>query len=81
MVKYESENLKKLHEIVKQIESKDFTVSDDNNYHKLTKNIDNLIHTEMDKINCESNKDCKLKSYEALFTSILGLIEGTKHLL
>lgn len=81
MVKSESENLRKLHEIVKQIESKNFIVSDDKGYYKLTKNIDSLIHTEMNKINCESNKDCKLKSYEALFTSILGLIEGTKHLL
>jgi hypothetical protein len=81
MVKPESENLKKLREIIKEIESKNFILSDDTNYHKLTENIDTLIHKEMGKINCESNKDCKLKSYEALFTSILGLIEGTKHLL
>jgi hypothetical protein len=81
MIKSESENLKKLRKIIEEIESKDFSISDDSNYHRLTESIDVLIHKEMGKINCESNKDCKLKSYEALFTSILGLIEGTKHLL
>lgn len=81
MVKTESENLKKLREIVKEIESQDFDFSDDHDYERLTKNIDDLIHVEMKKINCETNKECKLKSYEALFTSIITLLEGTKHLI
>lgn len=81
MVKTESENLKKLREIVNEIENQKFNFSDDDDYQRLTESIDNLIHKEMGKINCESNKDCKLKSYEALFTSILGLIEGAKHIL
>jgi hypothetical protein len=81
MVKTESENLKKLREIINEIENQKFNFSDDDDYQRLTESIDNLIHKEMDKINCESNKDCKLKSYEALFTSILGLIEGAKHIL
>jgi len=81
MVKTESENLKKLREIITEIENQKFNFSDDDDYQRLTESIDNLIHKEMDKINCESNKDCKLKSYEALFTSILGLIEGAKHIL
>jgi hypothetical protein len=81
MVKTESENLKKLREIVIEIENRKFNFSDDDDYQRLTESIDNLIHKEIGKINCESNKDCKLKSYEALFTSILGLIEGAKHIL
>jgi hypothetical protein len=81
MVKTESENLKKLREIVIEIENQKFNFSDDDDYQRLTESIDNLIHKEIGKINCESNKDCKLKSYEALFTSILGLIEGAKHIL
>jgi hypothetical protein len=81
MVKTESENLKKLREIITEIENQKFNFSDDDDYQRLTESIDNLIHKEMDKINCELNKDCKLKSYEALFTSILGLIEGAKHIL
>jgi len=80
MVKTESENLKKLRQIVAEIDSQKFNFSDNNDYQRLTESIDNLIHNELNKINCESNKDCKLKSYEALFTSILGLIEGAKHM-
>lgn len=81
MVKTESENLKKLRQIVTEIETKKFNFSDDNDYGRLTESIDNLIHNEIDKINCDSNKNCKLKSYEALFTSIIGLIEGAKHIM
>ena len=81
MVKTESENLKKLRQIVKDIESQEFDFSDDKDYQRLTESIDDLIHNEMSKINCETNKDCKLKSYEALFTSIITLLEGSKHLI
>jgi len=81
MIKTESENLKKLREIVKEIESQEFDFNDDNDYQRLTESIDDLIHVEMKKINCESNKDCKLKSYEALFTSIITLLESSKHLI
>jgi hypothetical protein len=81
VIKTESENLKKLREIVKEIDEKNFDFGNDNDYERLTKNIDDLIHVEMKKINCETNKDCKLKSYETLFTSIITLLEGTKHLI
>lgn len=81
MIKTESENLKKLREIVKEIESQEFDFSSDQDYERLTKSIDDLIHVEMKKINCETNKDCKLKSYETLFTSIITLLESTKHLI
>lgn len=81
MIKTESENLKKLREIVKEIESQEFDFSNDSDYERLTESIDNLIHVEMKKINCETNKDCKLKSYEALFTSIITLLESSKHLI
>lgn len=80
MIKTGSENLTKLREIVKEIESQKFDFTNDNDYQRLTESIDNLIHVEMKKINCESNKECKLKSYEALFTSIITLLEGSKHL-
>ena len=78
MVKTESENLKKLREIVKEIESQDFDFSNDHDYERLTNSIDDLIHVEMKKINCETNKECKLKSYESLFNSIIYLIENKK---
>lgn len=81
MVNTESENLKKLREIVKEIESQEFNFDNDHDYERLTESIDTLIHVEMKKINCESNKECKLKSYETLFTSIIGLLEGAKHLM
>lgn len=81
MVKNESENLKKLRQIVKEIETQEFNFDDDDDYRRLTESIDNLIHNEMNKINCEANKECKLKSYEALFTSIITLLEGSKHIL
>lgn len=81
MVKVESENLKKLREIVKEIENQEFDFNNDYDYERLTDSIDNLINVEMKKINCETNKDCKLKSYEALFTSITTLLESSKHLI
>jgi hypothetical protein len=81
MVKTESENLKKLREIVKEIDNQIFDFDSDSDYERLTKSIDDLIHIEMGKINSETNKDCKLKSYESLFTSIITLLEGTKHLI
>lgn len=81
MVKVESENLKKLREIVKEIENQEFDFNNDYDYERLTDSIDNLINVEMKKINCETNKDCKLKSYEALFTSIVSLLESSKHLI
>lgn len=81
MVKVESENLKMLRQIVKEIESQKFDFSDDKDYQRLTESIDDLIHVEMGKINCETNKECKLKSYETLFTSIITLLEGSKHLI
>lgn len=81
MIKTESENLKKLRQIVKEIELQEFDFEDDNDYQRLTESIDNLIHNEMSKINCETNKECKLKSYEALFTSIITLLESSKHLI
>jgi inosine/xanthosine triphosphate pyrophosphatase family protein len=76
----ESENLKKLREVVTLLEAHDFDF-EDNDYQKLTCEIDDLIHVEMDKINQANNKSCKLKAYEALFTSIITLIEGSKHLI
>jgi hypothetical protein len=81
MVKNESENLVKLRQIVKEIESHEFDFSDDKDYQRLIGSIDNLIHHEMNKINCETNKDCKLKSYETLFASVVTLLEGSKHLI
>jgi hypothetical protein len=81
MVKTESENLIKLRQIVKEIETQEFDFSDDKDYHRLIESVDDLIHNEMSKINCEANKECKLKSYEALFTSIITLLEGSKHLI
>jgi len=81
MIKTESENLKKLREVIKEIELQKFDFDNDHDYERLTESIDNLIHDEMGKINSETNKECKLKSYEALFTSIIALIEGSKHLI
>ena len=81
MVKVESENIKKLREIVKEIENQEFDFNNDNDYERLTDSIDNLISVEMKKINCETNKDCKLKSYEVLFTSIAAILESSKHLI
>lgn len=81
MIKVESENIKKLREIVKEIENQEFDFNNDNDYERLTDSIDNLISVEMKKINCETNKDCKLKSYEVLFTSIATILESSKHLI
>lgn len=81
MIKNESENLTKLRQIVKEIESQEFNFDDDKDYQRLIESIDNLIHNEMGKISCETNKDCKLKSYETLFTSVVTLLEGSKHLI
>jgi len=81
MVKNESENLIKLRQIVKEIESQKFDFSNDKDYQRLIGSIDNLIHHEMSKISCETNKDCKLKSYETLFASVVTLLEGSKHLI
>lgn len=81
MVKNESENLIKLRQIVKEIESQKFDFGDDKDYQRLIESIDNLIHHEMSKINCETNNDCKLKSYETLFASVVTLLEGSKHLI
>lgn len=81
MVKNESENLTKLRQIVKEIESQEFDFGDDKDYHRLIESVDNLIHNEMSKINCETNKECKLKSYETLFTSIITILESSKHLI
>ena len=81
MVKTESENLIKLRQIVKEIETQEFDFSDDKDYHRLIESVDDLIHNEMSKINCETNKECKLKSYETLFASILTILEGTKHIM
>lgn len=81
MIKTESENLVKLRQIVKEIESKEFDFGDDKDYQRLIESVDNLIHNEMGKINCETNKDCKIKSYETLFASIITILEGSKHLI
>ena len=81
MVKHESENIKKLRQIVTEIENQNFNFDNDDDYKRLTENIDGLIHVEMKKINCETNKECKLKSYETLFASILTILEGTKHIM
>jgi hypothetical protein len=81
MVKHESENIKKLRQIVTEIENQNFNFDNDDDYKRLTENIDDLIHVEMKKINCETNKECKLKSYETLFASILTILEGTKHIM
>lgn len=81
MVNKDSENLVKLRQVIKEIETQNFNFDDDNDYQRLTESIDSMIHNEMGKINSESNKECKLKSYEALFTSIIGLLEGSKHLI
>jgi hypothetical protein len=81
MVKTESENLVKLRQIVKEIESKEFDFGDDKDYQRLIESVDDLIHNEMSKINCETNKDCKIKSYETLFASIVTILESSKHLI
>ena len=80
MIKTESENLKRLREILKEIEVQDFNFTQDQEkeYQKMTLDIDHLIHEEISKINCETNKECKLKSYETLFNSIIYLIENKK---
>ena len=52
----ESENLKKLREVVTLLETHDFDF-EDHNYQKLTEEIDDLIHVEMDKINQAKQKD------------------------
>ena len=77
----ESENLKKLHEIVEIIEShKDQFEIDDSmsQYKELTEKIDSLIHAELKKLEFENDNTSKLKCYEALFTTIVGLLEGAK---
>lgn len=77
----ESENLKKLHEIVKVIELHknqfgiDYSVSQ---YKDLTEKIDSLIHVELKKLEFENDNNSKLKCYETLFTTIVGLLEGIK---
>lgn len=81
MIKNESENLMKLRQIVKEIESQEFNFDDDKDYQRLIESVDNLIHNEMGKISCETNKDSKLKSYETLFTSVVTLLESSKHLI
>lgn len=78
MVKSESDYLKRLREIVKEIDLQNFSFEDQLIYQNLTRDIDQLIHEEINKINCETNKDCKLKSYEYLFDSIINMIENKK---
>lgn len=80
-----SDNLKKLHEIVNILESKDYKVNidfDSNNpqYKKLTEKIDTLIHQELKKLEFEQDNNNKLQCYEALFTSVIGLLEGVKQI-
>lgn len=77
------ENLKKLREIVEIMESqKDKFEFDDSmpDYTELTDKINNLIHEELKKIQYEDDDRIKLKSYETLFTSIIGLLEGVKQI-
>jgi hypothetical protein len=75
----ESENIIKLREIVKKMEDDDleFEVG----YKKITNQIDDLVHKEILKITSEKNKDSKIKCYEALFTTIISMIEGGKHII
>lgn len=77
----ESENLKKLHEIVEIIESHKDQFEIDNSisqYKELTEKIDSLIHAELKKLKFENDNTSKLKCYEALFTTILSLLDGVK---
>lgn len=78
----ESENLKKLHEIVKIFESQKETSNINDIQHKeLNEKIDSLIHHELKKIEYEDDNNSKLKCYETLFTTIIGLLEGAKQII
>lgn len=83
MSKFRSENLQKLHEIVEILESQknQFEIDDSmSQYKELTEKIDSLIHTELKKLEFEKDSSSKLKCYEALFTTIVGLLEVTKQI-
>lgn len=77
-----SENLKKLHEIVKIFESqKEEPRVDDIQYRELNEKIDILIHDELKKLEYEDDNNNKLKCYETLFATIIGLLEGAKQIM
>lgn len=76
-----SDNLKKLYEIVESFESqKNQTTGDVTQYKELNDRIDILIHSELEKIEKEKDNKRKLKSCEALFTAIIGILEVTKQI-
>lgn len=76
----ESENLQKLRKIVSELESKDiqFQMESSNQYKDLTDKIDGLIHEELKKLEFEKSSKNKLQCYEALFASVVCLLEGVK---
>jgi len=77
-----SENLQKLEKLINKLETTDFVFESDNDdyYLKLTRKIDYLIHDELKKIELEKNHNNKLRCYESLFTSVICLLEGVKHI-
>ena len=77
-----SENLQKLEKLINKLETTDFVFESDNDdyYLKLTRKIDYLIHDELKKIELEKNNSNKLRCYESLFTSVICLLEGVKHI-
>jgi len=77
-----SENLQKLEKLINKLETTDFVFESDNDdyYLKLTRKIDYLIHDELKKIELEKNNNNKLRCYESLFTSVICLLEGVKHI-
>ena len=76
-----SDNLKKLYEIVESFESqKNQNTGSVTQYKELNDRIDILIHSELEKIEKEKDNKSKLKSCEALFTAIIGILEATKQI-
>jgi len=83
MVNKNSDNLKKLREIVGKMESQKeiFEMEESIPYHdELTDKINGLIHDGLNNLTHEQNDRVKLKNYEALFTSIIAVFEGVKQM-
>jgi len=77
------ENLKKLHEIVNVMESQKEILEHEDSipYHdELTNKINRLIHNGLKELSQETNDRKKIKNYELLFSSIIGVLEGVKQI-
>lgn len=77
------DNLKKLHEIVTKMESQKevLEMEDSIPYHdELTDKINSLIHDGLKNLSHEQNDRVKLKNYEILFTSIIGVFESVRQI-